>query len=53
MYFLEKDKNITRAKELYNKASSVIKDKNDAIALEERLTDLEEEEKVDDNFGTK
>ena len=45
MYFLEKDKNITRAKELYNKASSVIKDKNDAIALEERLTDLEEEAK--------
>ena len=53
IYFLEKNKNITRAKELYNKASLVVKNKFDAMALEERLTDLVEEEKADDYFGTK
>jgi len=45
MYFLEREKNIARAKELYNKAKSVLRDKYDAMVLEDRLTDLEEEEK--------
>ncbi len=41
IYFFGKDKNVTKAKELYNKASLVVKDEYDAMALEERLTDLE------------
>ncbi len=40
IYFFGKDKNITRANELYNKASLVVKDELDAMALEERLTEL-------------
>lgn len=46
IYVSEKDINITRAKELYNKASLVVKDESDSMVLEERLTDLE------DKYGT-